>query len=104
MAALSFAGIGELISSYQTSTSERALTVADSCLHEALLGLKQNEMYSGGSLSLGSDSCTISVNGFGDARTITVTATSRQTTREIQATVNLSASGLVEESWLEKIN
>ncbi|MBU0646246.1 hypothetical protein KJ611_02065 [Patescibacteria group bacterium] len=99
---LSFIGIGELISGDQTSTSERALTAADSCLHEALLRLKNDEMYAGGTLSVGSDSCTIAVSGFGSDRTIAVATTSRHTTRQIEAAVTLSGNQVSLDTWLEK--
>lgn len=104
VATLAFSGIGELISGYQTSTSERALTVSDSCLHEALLRLKRDEMYAGDTLSLGSDSCTITVSGFGDSRTVAVTTTSRNTTRQIEVAVTLSVDQIILDSWQEKIN
>ena len=101
---LSFIGIGELISGYQTSTSERALTVSDSCLHEALLQLKRDENYSGDTLSVDGDSCTISVSGFGSDRTVAVTTTSRNTTRKVEVDVTISNGHILLDTWIEDLN
>lgn len=101
---LSFIGLGELISSDQTSTSERALTISDSCLHEALLRLKQDENYSGDTLSVGSDSCTISVSGTGSDRTVSVITVSRNTTRKVEVDVTISSAQISLDTWIEDIN
>jgi hypothetical protein len=96
-----FIGIGEVLMAYGTVRSEQAFQFADSCVDEALLRLKRDSGYTGGSLSEGDASCTIAVSGSGSTRTITSTATVGQQTRVIIVGVSISGTIVTVTSWAE---
>lgn len=96
-----FIGIGDLQEGAQDQQAERAFQVADSCVQESLLRLSRNSSYTGDTLSVGSDSCTIVVTGGGSSRVITVTATAQQSTRRVQVDVSLSGSTVTVVDWAE---
>lgn len=50
------------------------LKIAEGCIEEAMLRLRDNANYTGGSLTVGDGSCTITVSGTGVNRTIDVEA------------------------------
>lgn len=96
-----FIGIGDLLSGSQGAQSERAFHAADSCVDEALVRLKRNSGYAGGTLSVGVDSCTIVVAGAGATRTITVTGTAQRSTRRLLVNVSISGSTVTITDWAE---
>jgi len=96
-----FVGVGELLMGYGEQQSEQAFQLADSCVDEALLRLKRNSAYTGGSLSGGSASCTITVSGSGSSRTVSVTATAGDSVRALTVGVALSGSSVSITSWSE---
>lgn len=104
-----FAGIGELQTGFQNNLSSQGFSLADGCLEEAMLRLRRDSAYTGGTLNVGDDSCTIVVTGAGGTRTITSTATINSVVvREIEAEISISATptgNLVTiTSWEETIN
>lgn len=90
-----FLGVGELIMGFQEGQSEHAFQLADSCTHEALLGLRRSSSYTGATLSVGTNSCTIAVSGSGAMRTIVTTGIVGNARRKIQTRVTLTPSGVV---------
>lgn len=68
-------GIGEADNSLGFKKGQETLKIAEACIEETLLRLRDNAMYSGGSLNVGDGSCTMSISGSGSVRTIDVTAT-----------------------------
>ncbi len=90
-----FLGVGELIIGFQEGQSEQAFQLADTCTNEALLRLKRLSSYTGGTLSIGTQSCTISISGSGATRTIVTTGTVGTIQRKIQIQVSLTVSGSV---------
>lgn len=71
------AGQTNVITSGQSDHRNRALMFASACVEEALLRLKRNESYTGGTVPVGlNDTCTVTVSGSGTTRTITATAVS----------------------------
>lgn len=76
---------------------------AEGCLDEAILRLKRDGGYPGGTLSLPAGSCTIAVVPVGARRTVTTTARVGTATRSITASVNLSGSTPTVDSWEELV-
>jgi len=72
---ISLLGINEAKSSLDFKKGQETLKIAEGCLEEALIRLRDKVDYSGGSLNLGDGSCTISISGTGSDRTIDITAT-----------------------------
>jgi hypothetical protein len=101
---LQFVGIGDLQGAFQDTQSERAFQAADSCLSEALLRLERDSAYAGGSLSVGTASCTISVSGAGASRTVAVTATAARAVRKLDVDIALTAGEATIADWNEEIN
>jgi len=62
----------------------------NSCAQEALLQLRRNSAYTGGTLSLDSGSCTMNVNGSGNTRELQVISTLNSFTSKLNLTVTLS--------------
>ena len=71
---ISLLGVGEAKNSLDYKKGQEALYVAYGCLEEALLQLKTDSTYSGGSLPLGNGTCNILVSVFGDNNVIDVEA------------------------------
>lgn len=101
---IQFAGIGEILSGARIVESERAFALADSCFEEALLRLSRDDAYAGGTLSAGSDSCTIAVTGSGGTRSITVSASAGLATRQVTAGISLSGGNITIDSWQEELS
>lgn len=68
-------GIGEAGSSLAYKKGQETLKIAEACAEEALLRLRDNVTYSGGTLNVGDGSCTMSISGSGSIRTIDIVAT-----------------------------
>lgn len=101
---LQFIGLGDLRSAFADTQSERAFEAADSCVFEAMLRLERDSAYVGGSLSVGSASCTIAVSGTGGSRTIAVTATAATAVRKLNVQVSLVGGAATIADWNEDIN
>jgi len=68
-------GIDSAKGSLSLSKSQETSAIAKSCLEEALVRLRDDTNYSGGNLSVGNGSCTVTVSGTGADRTITSVGT-----------------------------
>lgn len=68
-------GITESRSALGFKKGQEVLKIAEGCVEEALLRLRDKANYSGGSLNVGDGSCTISISGTGSDRTVDITAT-----------------------------
>lgn len=88
-ASISLLGVDEAKSSLSFKKGQEAVKLAEGCLEESLLRLRDNATYSGGSLNLGDGSCTISISGTGANKTITIEATITEPSNYIK---NLSAT------------
>lgn len=85
-------GITGVQTSLFINKASQALNYADSCAEEAYYRLKLNNSYQGGTLSFGNESCTVSIQGNGSARTITAFATVDNFTRTINIQINLTVN------------
>ena len=97
-------GIDETqIGLYQHKALE-TFTASDGCAEEALIKLHNDNFYNGENLLIGDVSCTITVNGAGDNRTINVVSVHDAIyAREIELEVNLAGTFSVT-SWQEITN
>ena len=82
-------GIGEGKTGLMHYQGSNALYLAEGCMEDALLKLRANASYTGGSLSRPEGSCTATVSGSG-TYTVTITATNASVTRQIQVVATRS--------------
>ncbi len=100
-----YLGIGEMVISLGDTQSEQAMEIANSCVNEALLQIKSNNSYSGGTINSGGATCTLTISpASGSPRTISSIGTVGQTVRKIIATITISGSTVAITSWNEDIN
>jgi len=99
-------GLGSIsenqISLYQGQATEMFIN-ADGCAEEALTKINSDNNYVGGNLTIGATSCTITVSGNGNTRTIDINATKNNYSKFLQLTVNLSPTFSVS-TWQELNN
>ena len=63
--------------------------LVSACVEESVHRLKLDSAYAGGTVPLGSDTCTVAVSGSGTTRTIAATATVNGYTKAVTATATL---------------
>lgn len=84
-----FIGQTDVIVGGEIDNRNRAILLASACLDEAAFRLKLDSAYTGGTVPLGDDICTVAVAGSGTTRTLTASASSGAFTREVAATATL---------------
>ena len=97
-------GVGEANTALGFKKGQEVLKNAEGCGEEALLRLRDNASYSGGSLSVGNGSCTISISGTGSDKTIDVEAAIAgppEYVRKIQLVVKRTGNSINIISWQE---
>jgi len=72
---ISLLGVSESKNSLSFKKGTEALKISEGCGEEALLRLRDEVSYTGGSLQTENGSCTITVNGTGSNKTIEVVTT-----------------------------
>lgn len=98
---LALRGIGELDMGFAGSQSQKALSIAEGCLEEALFALSRDPSYAGSELNLGEGSCVIEVTGDGAERQVTARARVDRWVRSVQARVDLSTPSITLREWRE---
>jgi hypothetical protein len=93
--------IGETTSGLLKQQSAQSFGLAGSCLQEAWLRLKRDPTFAGDSLNNSLGSCTITVVGSGNDRTITVESDVRNIRRRLESQVTTSGNILTVQSWTE---
>lgn len=89
---LALRGIGSLQAVDATRQGEEAFAGADACLAEGLVRLRNDSAYTGGTLSVGSATCTVSVTDDGGGqRTLRTSGVRRQSTRRVQGTAQVGS-------------
>jgi len=88
-----------LINLYQSQSSRLSLSI-DGCAEEALIRLNRDNSYNGENLVIGDTSCIISVSGSGSSRTVSITGTKSDYTRQLEIAVNISPIYAIT-SWQE---
>jgi len=86
--AVSLRGLGELQAGLAVSEAAVARSVANACVEDGLERLRTNWVSYSGSLSTGSDSCTIMVTILGSSATIIASATVNGYTQSITVQVS----------------
>lgn len=104
-----FVGLGELQQGFASNLGEQAFAIGDGCVDEALVRLRYSASYVGGTVTLGDDTCTITVTGGGGTRQIdTVATVNGVIVRSIRASAALSAgsprNGVAVTGWEEVVN
>lgn len=95
-------GIGEGQSSLALSKGEDALNFAEGCTEDALLNIRSNSSYAGGTITRPQGTCSITVITAGPTYTVTVTTTATEYKRTIQAIVNRGLTAVTLTSWKEQ--
>lgn len=93
-------GIGEGQSSLALTNGENTLHFVEGCMEDALLKIRANASYGGGTITQPEGTCTISISQAGATYTVTATSTATTYRRTIQAVVTRSSS-LTISSWRE---
>jgi hypothetical protein len=97
-------GITEANSSMGYKKSQETLKIAESCIEEGLIKLRDVPIYTGGMLTVGNGTCQINATGSGTLRTIDVTATisgQPQYIRKIHVTARRIGNSINLLSWEE---
>ncbi len=94
-------GVGEGQASLALSKGEEALNRTESCMEDALLKIRADAGYAGGTVIHPEGTCSITVTTVGPVYTVTASTTGTSYTRTIQAVVNRSASMTIT-SWREQ--
>src|SRR5689334_7095785 len=71
---IQFLGVGELQNGFTADLSMQSFALADGCAEEALERLTLSDTYTGETITLGNDSCTVAVSGAGGTRQIDATS------------------------------
>ncbi len=101
----SLLGLGELDLGYTSQKGGEAFSVADGCLEETLRRIRLDVNYSANAtatLNVSNGSCIINVEKSGANGTTTVTGTTSNYNKKIQATYTLSGNVITINSWQEK--
>ena len=94
-------GLGEGQSSLSLTNGESNLHLVEGCMEDALLKLRANAGYSGGTLTRPEGSCSVTVSQVVNDYTITTTSTTNIYKRTIQARVTRAGSAITITSWKE---
>jgi len=103
----SFIGQTEIVLSGDVDSEHAARMVASACVEEAIYRLKLDESYAGGTVPIGSATCTVTVSGSGTTRTVTASATVSSHTKTLNVgalrkqNVAGNARGWTVDSWAE---
>jgi len=95
-------GIGEGQASLALSKGEDTLSFVEGCTEDALLKIRSDASYAGGTISRPEGTCSVDVVKAESTYTVTATTTAIQYKRTIQAIVNRSSSGVTLTSWKEQ--
>jgi len=101
---ISLLGVGEARSALDFKKGNETLKIAEGCIEESLLRLRDNANYTGGSLNVGDGSCAITISDTGADRTIDVEAeitTPVDYIRNIRVTVKRVGNSINVVSWQE---
>lgn len=94
-------GIGEGQVAWTLSKGEAALDFSEGCMEDALLKLRSDGSYSGGTITRPEGTCSITISNSGYTYTVTATSMTTDYKRTVQAVTNRSSS-LILTSWKEQ--
>lgn len=93
-------GIGEGQVSLALSKGEDALNFVEGCMEDALLKIRVNASYAGGTITRPEGTCSITVSSVGSTYTVTATTTAASYKRTVQA-VAIRGTTMSLTSWKE---
>ncbi len=97
---IAFISQTELVISAGAGRERQALALAMSCLEEASHRLKNNSSYTGGTVPIDGNTCTVTVSGSGGTRTVTASSTVDVYTKGVSATFTLKQNAaLNSKAW-----
>ncbi|MEK7451891.1 MAG: hypothetical protein AAB664_00985 [Patescibacteria group bacterium] len=97
-----FFGVDDLETGYAKWRSDESILSAESCAEEALLRVKRNASYTGGTLNVGNSTCTIAIVGSPCGTcTVNVSSVTGPYTRRLQTTMTKSGSLMTLSTWQE---
>lgn len=105
---INLSGLSELQTGLTQDESTESFLHAETCAEEAYYRLKRSSAYSGGTITFADGGCSITITPSGSNRTIEVSGTREDLTREIQAETTLEqnstteADGIALDSWIEE--
>lgn len=98
---VSLLSIGEAQTSLVLFKGEDNLSLVEGCVEDALLKIRSNSSYSGGTITRPEGSCTITINSPNPNWDITIVSTSTSYQRKIQVMFIKTSTGLSLTSWKE---
>lgn len=97
----SLVSLGEAQSSFAQYNGESTLQFVEGCAEDALLKVRANAAYAGGSITRPEGTCTITITGAGNPKTLTATTTNTSYKRTVQIVYNRTGTGVTLVSWRE---
>jgi hypothetical protein len=101
---VSILGLNDMEMGYNSQNGQNVFSLTDSCGEEALLRLKRDSNYAGGTLNLGGGSCIITVIGDLPDKIITLTGNLGDYNNKIQITAAISEETVTVVDWTELAN
>jgi hypothetical protein len=90
----------QLIITAGTGRQREAFALATTCVEEAVHRLKTNSSYTGGTIPIDANTCTVTVAGSGSTRTVTASSTVDVYTKGITVTLTLKQNAaLNSQAW-----
>lgn len=99
------AALSNLTQDFGDQQSQQAFALAESCLEELALQLKNNPNYTATTITLPTGSCTVTISSIGATRIMTIEAARNHYYRTLEVSVDiLDYYQLHQNSWQEKKN
>jgi type II secretory pathway component PulK len=101
--AMTYISISESRVSADVILGEQAFVLSESCAELALLKLRNDTSYTGGSMHVSEGDCEVTVNTTGDESTVSVRAIRGEYTRSVRVEVTRDILALQMRSWQEGV-
>jgi hypothetical protein len=98
---VTFVSLNEGQSSLASSKGEERLSFVDGCTEDAILKIRNNASYAGGTTTTPDGNCTIVVSKVGTVYTVTASPADMTYVKKIQAVVTRGATTVTITSWQE---
>lgn len=98
---VTFISINEAQSSLASLGGEQSLNLAEGCTGDAILLVRANASYAGGTITRPEGSCSIAISKVGTTYTIVATPTGVNYVKKVQAAITRGASAITISSWQE---
>lgn len=98
---VTFLAIGEAQSGFSLFKGENTLTFVEGCTEDALLKIRSNSSYAGGTITRPEGTCSVTITSGNPNWNITVSTTATTYKRQMQVIFTQNATGLTLTSWKE---